>query len=79
MLKNAKENNISKGSSKRSRNSASGISKTSKASEESRSFRELKLSKEKELEDKDRIASKAEKLKITKNLPKLSAKVFAYD
>lgn len=79
MLKNAKENNISKGSSKRSRNSASGISKTPKTSEESRSFRELKLSKEKELEDKDRIASKAEKLKITKNLTKLSAKVFAYD
>ena len=79
MLKNAKENNISKGSFKRSRNSASGISKTSKTSEESRSFRELKSSKEKELEDKDRIASKEEKLKITKNLPKLSAKVFAYD
>ena len=77
MLKNAKENNISKGSSKRSRSSA--ISKTPKTSEESRSFRELKSSKEKELEDKDRIASKAEKLKITKNLPKLSAKVFAYD
>ena len=58
-LKNAEEENKSKGSSRSSRSSASKASKGSKASKESRSSRGSKSSKEKELEDQTRVAELA--------------------
>ena len=84
-----------KGSSRSSRNSASKTSKGSKTSKESRSSRGPKSSKEKELEDKIRVAElaaeaellkqkhttecEAQKLKIREELAKARATASAYN
>ena len=58
-LKNAEDKSKSKGSSRSSRSSASKTSKGTKTSKESRCFIGSKSSKEKELEDKIRVAELA--------------------
>ena len=93
-LKNAEEENKSKSSPRCSRSSASKT-KGSKTSKESRSFRGPKSSKEKELEDKIRVAElaaeaelleqkqiiecEAQKLKIREELANARARVSAHN
>ena len=63
-MKNAEEKNKSKSSPRSSRSSASKTSKGSKTSKESRYSRGSKLSKEKELEDKIRVAELAAEARL---------------
>ena len=94
-LKNTEEENKSKSSSRSSRSSDPKIAKGSKTSKESRSSPGYKSSKEKELEDKIRVAEliaeaelleqkqiiecEAQKLKIREELAKARARVSVYN
>ena len=94
-LKNAEEENKSKGSSRSSRSSASKTWKGSNISNKSGSSSGSKSSKEKELEDKIRVAEsaaeaelleqkeiiecEAQKLKISEELAKTRARASAYN